>query len=55
MTQLSGPEIVWWLAGMTCTPNLTLGKLGRSQGPVTIMPMWPLLKVCWILVLVVSM
>src|SRR5262245_33606289 len=40
ITQLSGPEIVWWLPsvpgndGMICTPYFTEGKVDRSHGPV---------------------
>ena len=47
ITQLSGPEIVWWpplapgKAGMTCTPYFTFGKPDRSHGPVTSMPILP--------------
>src|SRR5215469_3793846 len=47
ITQLSGPEMVWWPPllpgndGMTCTPYFTLGKPDRSQGPVTSIPIFP--------------
>ncbi len=48
-TQLSGPEIDWWLPpgahdGMIWTPYLTFGKVARSHGPVMIMPSLPELK-----------
>src|SRR5262249_53713904 len=47
ITQLSGPEMVWWPPpvpgndGMTCTPYCTLGNPDRSHGPVTSMPSLP--------------
>ncbi len=48
MTQLSGPEIVWWFwsAGRMVTPYLTFDWMicARSHGPVHSIPMWPLLN-----------
>jgi hypothetical protein len=47
-TQLSGPEMVWWLppepakVGKTCTPYLMSDSWLRSHGPVTSMATLPL-------------